>query len=77
MMIDHVREFFFLHRQVADPVDLGASGLALFFTRAASHPCAPAFVFLAGLSAALRSDRRGEGPAQTARYLARRGYLLV
>ena len=77
MMIDHVREFFFLHRQVADPVDLHASGLALFFTRAASHICAPAFVLLAGLAVAFRRDRRGDGLGATARQLVRRGLLLI
>lgn len=77
MMIDHVREFFYLHRQVADPVDLHASGLALFFTRAASHICAPAFVLLAGMSAALRQEKRGEDAAATARHLVRRGLGLM
>ena len=77
MMIDHVRETFYLHRQVADPVDLRDAGLALFFMRAASHICAPAFVLLAGLAAALRRDRRGDGAAATAGYLVRRGLLLI
>lgn len=37
----------------------------------------PGFVLLAGLAAALRQQRRGEGPAATAGYLVRRGLLLV
>ena len=77
MMIDHTRETFYLHRQVTDPVDLHDAGLALFFTRSASHICAPAFVLLAGLAAALRRDRRGDGASATARHLFRRGLLLI
>ena len=77
MMIDHVRENFYLQHQVADPVDLHASGLPLFFTRWVSHICAPAFVLLAGLAVAIRRARRGDNARTTAGYLVRRGLFLI
>lgn len=51
MAVDHVREYFYLHLQVVDPMDVSATDLALFFTRLTSHFCAPVFVFLTGLGA--------------------------
>ncbi len=51
MLIDHVRERFFLHLQVSDPMDIDTTSPSLFFTRLAAHYCAPTFVFLTGLSA--------------------------
>ena len=51
MLMDHVRERFYLHHQVTDPMDLAATPPSLFFSRFAAHVCAPAFVFLTGLSA--------------------------
>lgn len=81
MLLDHVREFFFLHQQVSDPMNLDATSPALFFTRLASHFCAPIFVFLTGLgawcygqkSAAQFADSRQE----TSAYLAKRGLFLI
>ena len=51
MLVDHVRERFFLHMQVSDPMDIDATSPGLFFSRFAAHFCAPAFVFLTGVSA--------------------------
>ncbi len=56
MLIDHVRERFFLHLQVSDPMDIDTTSPALFFTRLAAHYCAPTFVFLTGLSAWLYAN---------------------
>ena len=53
MLLDHVRETFFLHRQVGDPMDVTTTEPALFIGRTLAHLCAPVFVFLTGLSAAL------------------------
>ncbi|MFO6420660.1 DUF1624 domain-containing protein [Hylemonella sp. W303a] len=77
MLVDHAREFFFLHRQVADPMLVEATSPDLFFTRLLSHFCAPIFVLLTGLGAWLHAHRPGVGPAQTSAYLFKRGLLLI
>ncbi|MFZ6779910.1 DUF1624 domain-containing protein [Undibacterium sp. Ji83W] len=81
MMFDHVRETFFLHQQVSDPMDVGQTAPALFFTRLAAHLCAPVFVFLTGLSAWLYanppSGPRDSGPRDASSFLIKRGLLLV
>ena len=41
MLVDHVRETFFLHLQVTDPVDANTTDPGLFFTRLLSTFCAP------------------------------------
>lgn len=76
MLIDHVREYFFIHAQVSDPVDLSATGPALFFTRLAAHLCAPVFVALTGLSAWLYGQQRGGSKAVSA-FLFKRGLFLI
>lgn len=75
MLVDHVREFFYLHRQVADPMDVASTSPELFFTRLASHLCAPVFVLLTGLGAWLHASRHNR--RETAAYLVKRGVLLV
>lgn len=77
MTVDHVREFFFLHQQVADPMNLASTSPELFFTRLCSHFCAPVFVLLTGLSAWLRGSRPGAGRRDTAAFLAQRGAVLI
>ncbi|WP_321896868.1 DUF1624 domain-containing protein [Burkholderia cepacia] len=75
MLVDHVRETFFLHRQVSDPMDALTVDPALFFTRLTSQICAPAFVFLTGLSAWLYG--RDRPVAETAVFLIKRGAFLI
>lgn len=75
MLLDHVRETWFLHMQVSDPVDPATVSPALFFTRWASNICAPLFVFLTGLGAALYC--RNYGKAATSAYLLKRGLFLM
>jgi uncharacterized membrane protein len=41
MLVDHVRETWFLHLQVSDPVDANTTDPGLFFTRMLSAFCAP------------------------------------
>lgn len=77
MLVDHVREFFFLHQQVADPMSIASTSPQLFFTRFASHFCAPVFVLLTGLGAWLHGTRAGNGPAGTMRFLLTRGLVLM
>ena len=55
MLLDHVRERFFLHMQVSDPMGVDVTSPGLFWSRFAAHFCAPTFIFLTGLSAWLYS----------------------
>ncbi len=77
MLVDHVREFFYLHQQVSDPMDLGSVDPALFFTRLASHWCAPIFVFLTGLGAWCYGQKFADPRPATSVYLLKRGLFLV
>ncbi|MDX8124132.1 heparan-alpha-glucosaminide N-acetyltransferase domain-containing protein [Janthinobacterium sp. GMG2] len=76
MLFDHVRETFFLHHQVSDPMDAAHVDPALFFTRLAAHVCAPMFVFLTGLSAWLYAHPAA-APRSATGFLFKRGLLLV
>jgi uncharacterized membrane protein len=76
MLLDHVRETFFLHHQVSDPMDVAATTPDLFFSRLLAHLCAPVFVFLTGLSAWLYGAKAGSRGAAAA-FLAKRGAFLV
>jgi uncharacterized membrane protein len=76
MLVDHVREFFFLHAQVRDPMDLTTTAPGLFWTRTAAHLCAPVFVLLTGLSASLYGAKHGDR-ATTAAFLVQRGLVLA
>jgi uncharacterized membrane protein len=51
MLIDHIRETFYLHLQVSDPVDVFVTNPDLFYTRFVSSICAPVFIWLTGVSA--------------------------
>lgn len=75
MLLDHVRETWFLYMPVGDPVDARTIMPALFFTRITSTVCAPIFVALTGLSAYLYGQRHS--PAETSRFLLSRGVFLV
>ncbi len=78
MLLDHVRETFFLHHQVADPMDVDATAPSVFFSRLLAHVCAPVFVFLTGVSAFLYGARMPQGGrAATAGFLLKRGLFLV
>jgi len=77
MLLDHVRERFFYHLQVSDPMDLDITSTSLFFSRFAAHLCAPVFVFLTGLSAWLYANP-ANGPVRSARsFLLKRGLFLI
>ncbi|MCB2255079.1 DUF1624 domain-containing protein [Pseudomonas chlororaphis] len=75
MLLDHVRETFFLHRQVTDPIDALSVTPDLCFTRLLSTLCAPVFIFLTGLSAWLYSQKHSLG--ETSVFLLKRGLFLV
>lgn len=76
MLLDHVRETFFLHRQVGDPMDVATTEPALFIGRTLAHLCAPVFVFLTGLSAALYWQKTSS-LKKTAEFLFKRGLVLI
>ncbi|WP_207284428.1 DUF1624 domain-containing protein [Pseudomonas sp. FW300-N2A2] len=76
MLLDHVRETFFLHRQVSDPMDITTTEPALFFSRTLAHLCAPVFVLLTGLSAWLYGEKYA-GKADVCSFLFKRGLFLV
>ena len=76
MLLDHVRETFFLHRQVGDPMDVTTTEPALFIGRTLAHLCAPVFVFLTGLSAALYWQKTSS-LKKTAEFLFKRGLVLI
>ncbi|MFD1036279.1 DUF1624 domain-containing protein [Sphingomonas hankookensis] len=75
MLLDHVRETFFTHLQVGDPVDATTVMPALFFTRLLSSICAPVFVALTGLSAWLYGQKHSR--AEMSDFLLRRGAFLL
>lgn len=81
MLLDHAREFFYLHQQVSDPMNLDTTSPALFFTRLVSHFCAPIFVFLTGLGAWCHGQKfAAQLPAPRlalSAYLAKRGLFLI
>jgi uncharacterized membrane protein len=76
MLFDHVREAIYVHVPLSDPVDAVHTDPALFFTRIATHFCAPLFVFLTGLSAWLYAHP-ASGPRSATGFLVKRGLLLV
>jgi uncharacterized membrane protein len=76
MALDHTRDFLHAWSATHSPTDLAVTTPLLFFTRWITHFCAPAFVFLAGTSAAIQLQR-STNPAATRRWLLRRGLILI
>jgi uncharacterized membrane protein len=73
MALDHTRDFFSDAR--FDLMDPSQTTLAIFLTRWVTHICAPAFVFLAGVSAGLMAARKPT--AALSMFLAKRGLWLI
>jgi uncharacterized membrane protein len=70
-----VRMFFHAASFLFSPTDLARTSAAIFFTRWITHLCAPAFVFLAGLSVFLSGERRSRQDLSS--FLFKRGLWLV
>ncbi|MGM5632055.1 heparan-alpha-glucosaminide N-acetyltransferase domain-containing protein [Apibacter raozihei] len=77
MLLDHVRETFFLHLQMGDPVDVQTVSFPLFFNRMLAHICAPVFILLTGLSAFLYGQARGGSRKEISLFLFKRGVFLI
>ncbi|MCD9027148.1 heparan-alpha-glucosaminide N-acetyltransferase domain-containing protein [Luteimonas sp. BDR2-5] len=77
MLLDHVRETFYLHHQVGDPMDVAATSPGLFLCRLLAHLCAPVFVLLTGISAWLYASRQTDSRRAAAAFLFKRGLFLV
>lgn len=75
MALDHVRDYFHFSAFYFDPADPVQSTLPVFFTRWITHFCAPAFSFLAGISAFMVGKRKTQ--AGLSRFLLSRGIWLI
>lgn len=76
MMLDHVRETFYMHLQVSDPMMISEVDDALFGSRILTHLCAPIFVVLTGLSAYLY-QAKNNSIQMTRTFLLKRGLFLI
>ena len=75
MAIDHVRDYFHYSSYYFDPTDPALTTIPIFFTRFITNFCAPAFSFLAGLSAFMIGQRKT--PNELSIFLLKRGLWLV
>ena len=75
MALDHVRDYFHYSAFMFNPADPTQSTLPIFFTRWITHFCAPAFSFLAGLSAFMVGKRKSKNELSV--FLIKRGIWLI
>jgi uncharacterized membrane protein len=75
MALDHTRDFIHYSPHFFDPTDPLKSTWPIFFTRWITNFCAPAFSFLAGLSAFMIGKRKA--PNELSSFLIKRGLWLV
>lgn len=75
MLLDHLRETWFVHVPVADPIDARTALPAPYLARLAASLCAPIFILLTGVSAYLFSTRHSR--AATRAFLVKRGLVLM
>ncbi len=75
MALDHVRDYFHYSAFFFDPTDPTQTTWPIFLTRFITNFCAPAFSFLAGLSAFMIGKRKT--PAALSAFLFKRGLWLV
>ena len=74
MALDHVRDYFHYSAFMFDPGDLTQTTLPIFFTRFITNFCAPAFSFLAGVSAFLIGKRKS--PSELSIFFIQTGTLV-
>jgi uncharacterized membrane protein len=75
MALDHVRDYFHITANTADPLDFSTTTGLLFFTRWITHFCAPVFIFLSGTSIFLQSQRKTK--QELGIFLVKRGLWLI
>ncbi len=75
MALDHTRDYFHYSANFFDPADPTQTTLPIFFTRWITHFCAPAFCFLAGLSAFFVGRKKPK--RELSIFLVKRGLWLV
>ncbi|MEO6715859.1 MAG: heparan-alpha-glucosaminide N-acetyltransferase domain-containing protein [Novosphingobium sp.] len=75
MLLDHLRETWFVNYAVSDPLNASTVIPALGFARFAVSFCAPVFVALTGLGVYLFSTNHTV--EETTSYLLKRGFLLI
>src|SRR5678815_1334824 len=75
MALDHTRDFFHSEAFTGDPLNPATTTPILYFTRWVTHFCAPAFVFLSGVSAWLQSRKKTK--KELSGFLITRGLWLV
>jgi len=76
MALDHVRDYFHVGGFRIDPLDPAQTTPLLYLTRWITHLCAPAFVFLAGVSAYLQLQN-GKTIRALSSFLVKRGLWLI
>ena len=75
MLLDHLRETWFVNYMVTDPIDATTILPAIGFARFVASFCAPIFVALTGLGVYLYSINHTV--EETTSYLLKRGFLLI
>ena len=75
MALDHVRDYFHYSAFFFDATDPTQTTIPIFFTRFITHFCAPAFSFLAGVSAFMIG--KPKSPSELSSFLLKRGVWLI
>ncbi len=75
MALDHTRDYFHADSFFFDPTDPLKTDVFTYFTRWITHYCAPAFSFLAGISAFLVGMRKTK--KELSKFLLSRGIWLI
>jgi uncharacterized membrane protein len=75
MALDHTRDYFHYPAYFFDPTDPLHTSIPIFFTRFITNFCAPAFCFLAGLSAFMVGKRKTQN--ELSGFLLKRGLWLI
>ena len=75
MALDHVRDYFHYSSYFFNPSDPALTSASLFFTRFITNFCAPAFSFLAGISAFMVGRRKSTN--ELSGFLLKRGLWLI
>lgn len=75
MALDHVRDYFHITSNTADPLDVVNFSIPLYFTRWVTHFCAPIFVLLSGTSIYLQSLRKTK--KELGIFVIKRGLWLI